>query len=501
MLNLRGQYDDGFWNGALLRMSHRHRFLEHFVVALSSLDEAYRIRTNLEQSDVALTRYCFSLGQYQKALEGFRLNVTKGDSLELVLASCLICVCIELWHGDHAAAGYHALTGAHLAWSNQGSESQRDSSILPMLRAMLVRLCGQLGVEAGKMPATAQMGEMSPWPAIVLNPGEGVTHAHAQFYEMLEGYVASVDSMPAGSREGEASVMQEKLDKWYRLLEAETEEKTGREYHLLVVHYHAVSASLEALATGDETRYDSHTNHFEELIEHCRPFISSNAVSHGSIIQSWRTLDGSIVMALLLLIMKCRDARLRRIGLRMLYRSRRLEGVFHSSMMGAIAEQILALEEDRSSVLGDVQYGVPSTLRRVRVVSFNYNPGIIATLPQSEGLQKWSLDPPSMCYTYFYTDTPDVHETVRFRLKPYFSIGGFGLKSCFWYPMSKYPTIMDEEIPLDTRHLEGPHLGLTYFSGSVNFEARDLLYFRLLTIHLPLESNEQKLVLLNGVGT
>ena len=74
-----------------------------------------------------------------------------GGATADILASCIVCVCIELWHGDVVMARQHALAGLTMAQSMSASEphhGQAEAGILvsTQILPILFRVCEQMGL-------------------------------------------------------------------------------------------------------------------------------------------------------------------------------------------------------------------------------------------------------------------------------------------------------------------------------------------------------------------
>lgn len=159
-------------------------------------------------------------------------------------------------------------------------------------------------------------------------------------------------------------------------------------------------------------------------------------------------------------------------------------------MLAVLAEQLIALEEFAApSDVSEPIQAVPRE-RRLQVYSFYYHPGILANNQRKDLLSHWEQDPPTMSMSYQFPcdplepHVPPATHVVSLRLKPYRGAGGFGMKSTFWYPISKVSTILDEEVPEETKFLDGPNMGDVALHGTVNKDLRSMIYLRYLSISM-----------------
>ena len=106
-------------------------------------------------------------------------------------------------------------------------------------------------------------------------------------------------------------------------------------------------AQLEAIVTQDEFRYDDHLQDFRQVVTLCEQFLDAD-ICWQHTLTTRRAHDGVLCIALYLVGCKCRNPELRRRAIRLLYRSRRLEGLWSTTTNGYIAEQVMMLEEDTS---------------------------------------------------------------------------------------------------------------------------------------------------------
>lgn len=440
MMQMLFRKEDDFWDGALLRMSHDNRFLECLVVSLSSLDEAYRLRTNVDQHSTALKMYAFSLDEYQQGINGLRLVMQQGQETELILAAILVCTCVELWHGDYMNAIGHVTNGLRLARSEllrrQMANNNTPMSHLDMLQSMLYRVSIQLGVNSNT-GYIAQREDLSDHNLLTRPPVSEID-LYKQFHALMGQYITLTSQTDSDTPE--AVTMRDQFREWHRsfLVIMNSKIKQNRSTRIFAMQYHLVFAMLEGLSARDETLYDKYLNDFEECLKFVEPYIQSTWNAR-STVKSSRTLESNVMMALGFVVLKCRDRQIRRKALRMLYRCRSLEGLAHSVIAGIVLEQVIAVEEGRDTVTGYAPSGTPADIDRVQLRHFYYDPGCLEGSQQGHIMDDWKINPPSLTFTYEKISEPGVVRVVRINQRPHASVPGFGLKSCVSPPNSRIP--------------------------------------------------------------
>lgn len=475
---LRGCVDETFWNTALLRLTHESKYLEHLVISMSSLDEAFRLRAVPNQLQVAQRRYAFSLSQYQKGIVGLREDLTSPKEVAIVLASSLVCIAMELWHGDIFTAAQHVMAARKIAcdaFSPDAMPASRDSMIGTLLSS-LVRYCKQLGPDVNGALRLQTIVETSA-------RAKGDCY-HGRFYDLLDRYLAEAEVTPGDQLKEGALRYLDRLQHWYEGIFAEEKRiRRTREYHLFAIHYHAIRAMLIAMITDDEMCFDEHLEDFRQVLAHSSSFLIMYRNSQGEgVMRPRKAPDSTFNMALFLVATKCRHPYVRRQAIRLLYQARRLEGLWSSPMLGVFAEELMTLEEVGDNI-GDPPAAIVPPHRRLAVHSFTYEPRILTRSSESIVPESWETAPPSVTLGFTRSHrSVDLVQNTTVHMEPHKSSMEFGMKSIFWWPQTSSGGMLDEEIPASTRSLDGPHLGYLPFWGSVNTDLRSVLYLRFLYI-------------------
>ncbi len=144
-----------FWNHAMMRVCYTSEALQHFVIALSSQDEAFRLRASCPgPSDLARTRYLFSLKQYSKAIEKAVDETRHGESGLVMVVSAVFCFLYELWFGDMLGAQKHVLSAEKLIHAQDLSADKEQSDLLIQhIQPTVTRLCAQFSNSSSALGA------------------------------------------------------------------------------------------------------------------------------------------------------------------------------------------------------------------------------------------------------------------------------------------------------------------------------------------------------------
>ncbi|KAJ5373800.1 hypothetical protein N7517_005806 [Penicillium concentricum] len=107
-----GLFPSDFWESLIFQASAQEPAVCHAVIALSS---THRFQ---QQYAAVLNKYdeeCFTLRQYNKAIQHLRTNVTNNSySLRVALITCMLFITLEYMRGQYQMAGAHLQYGMKL---------------------------------------------------------------------------------------------------------------------------------------------------------------------------------------------------------------------------------------------------------------------------------------------------------------------------------------------------------------------------------------------------
>ncbi|RMZ88872.1 hypothetical protein DV736_g3891, partial [Chaetothyriales sp. CBS 134916] len=445
--NMSGFFDSEFWARGILRLSYSNDAMRHFVLTLSSLDEAYRLRARPDCADLAVSRHSFALQNYSKAIQALLAKFEQQPDNVIVLASCLACICIELWLGFNENARNHSIAGFQFAQavnppsSHPSSQSESNALIsqhlLPTLRWHIFQLGAVEARNRGQFLRTWIIGHST------INASSTVL---ASYDEARDRCFALVDRLAIVFEKKQcedlsqmACNMRRDFHEWHDqvIKLSKIDGTAGRKYSLLHILYYEIIAQLSAIVLDDDRCYEHETEAFENIVKHVGDYIECDD-DRDFQNASHRSNDAVTVTALFLVV----------------WRSRRLEGPWHSIMVGVMGEALMMLEE-RSQSEGRLKnpYLTP---RRLILTKFEYSPGVLATGDRQQDWTEWQRSPTAMSMEFIDPNTCSL-APVRYiiRLKPYFSSRGFGMKSLVWWPKDDNFPIMNEVIAEETKYFDG----------------------------------------------
>lgn len=383
--SLAGYHDLDFWSHAILRLSYSHGALQHFLIAISSLDELGRLGSRCAPFATPQSLYSFSLEQYGKAIRGVLQN-SPPMSIDLI-ASTIFCFILEVWLGDLVNAQKHAFAALRLLQSDNVQQVDNGAQGLLTLyfRPMILRMCPHFTGCSTLLREVAQDLDLQPSPSPPANcTFETQEEARRQLDAISEFVLAEAKSAAVASSTEECLKIQLQqlrryLDQWYyrlRQLDYRSREK-GSCWSLdrchLELRYRYFSIGLIAISLQDEMLFDNFNYDFNALIDASESILKHDSKANPG--GGTRSNDPSTMMALFFTVSSCRHPCIRKRALRLLYRYKRVDLIYNSLAVGILAEQIVMLEEGGSEIKtsSDVE-----AARRVRVVNLKYDSGFLA---------------------------------------------------------------------------------------------------------------------------
>ncbi|KAJ9605221.1 hypothetical protein H2200_010611 [Cladophialophora chaetospira] len=394
-----------FWSHAILQLSYRHGALQHFIVAISSLDELGRPGYRYAPFASPQSLYSFGLEQYGKAIHGVRQNSRPG-SIELI-ASAVFCFILETWLGDLVAARTHACAALRFLQPEHVREVDGEARglLTQYFRPMILRTCTAFTICSTLLRAIAQDTGLQRIP---LAPANLTFATQGEARRNLD---ATSDFVLAEAKSGMAALsdqglkihlqqLRRHLEQWYHRL-CQLDSTSGQKPSSwsqqrchLELRYRYVTIGLMTLPLQDELLFDDFDYDFTALIDAAGSILkhASKANPGGAT----RSNDCSTMMALFFTVSSCRDPCIRRRALRLLYRYNRVESIFNSLAVGILGEQIMMLEEGSRDVktASDVE-----AARRVRAINLKYDSGLLAHV----------ATPPKMIITFTHPHGPTPH--------------------------------------------------------------------------------------------
>ena len=152
--NLAGRFGTGFWNRLLLQIGDSEPTVWHAIIAVSSIHR-HSISNYFRNSNRDNTYRQVALDHYNKAITRLTRS-QKQESIEVVLVTCVLFVCLELLLGNMDGAILHVRSGAKILRQSLNHETGKSTLIGPFqaplitssvqghIRAILRRLGNQV---------------------------------------------------------------------------------------------------------------------------------------------------------------------------------------------------------------------------------------------------------------------------------------------------------------------------------------------------------------------
>ena len=384
--NLAGHFDQDFWTNVVIKLSYTNDTLQHFLVALGSLDESFSLRAKtLGQRHHATSLYAFSLQQYNVGINSILRDSQLHSMPAFMLASCITSVLYELWLGSHENARKHARAASRLQLQLEPTVStngdDEEKAILDRyLAPIIARNSRQFSTCSDTLPSRACLHEMKSLPTSVSLSGP-FDDAKVEFENLALSLIEQAQTAVEHLQGFDLTVKLQKLlfqlDQWHESflsLPPLDCPNSIRELNRLKVKYHVHRIAISCAPYEDECAYDRHTADFRAIVDLCAEFLTSS--TKGRPHQVIRAHDSSTSMALSVVGSQCRDPEVRKEAIRLLYRYPRLEGVWFSPMQAFFAE-MAAMSEERG--LPQVKTAADiAPEQRVRMRTIIYNPGCLA---------------------------------------------------------------------------------------------------------------------------
>lgn len=391
--NLSAILDVNFWNRILLQIGQSEPTVWHAIIALSSLDE--QCMTALGTENAPMTARRDALVHYNKAVGRLTTAVAeKKASIEVILVTCLLFVCIELLLENVPGAMAHVQGGVKIL-ENWKSETERGISskteiVEDDLLPIFLRLQLQMGTFSTPSRERAPK-RLSEKPTEIY---EFLTFKEARdsMVDLYQDALGLANSLAAGLTEDlyskglslmiptlEYHRLMSRADFWKRTFEnmlsradmLELNEESSRMADILIIQYTLVSnyikvglSPLYFTSEPPEDVWDPYNKDYEAVLE-----LAEREAAYYDASQGDRAfaLELGIILPLYTTILQCREPSIRQRALSILYSSPRKEGFWDSRIAAEMAKTVIELGDASG------QLGVLDLPRRPRSARFTYS--------------------------------------------------------------------------------------------------------------------------------
>jgi hypothetical protein len=407
---LSGYFSSDIWNRVILQTCHEEAYARHAVVALGALHRALQVYHHSVERASAKLHHSFALQQYGKALKYMSQVIAREKNearLRHTLISSLLTTCFETYIGNQDSALIQAQAGIDILMERQATqrkeeENERsyveslssDSSFLDFdLLSTFARLEAQIltfeDARSTQRPRrTAKEEEFPVIPSIFHSVSEArfywdlcVRRAMLFHYSNTDPNFSSLDF---GENIFRNSICCERIQKYINgyttarknwakafrpLFERSRAEINTKDYmcaNILMMKALSAKFVFAPISEGGETYADAFFDDYVQIVDLATNVLEQSAdedeTARRKVVFNF---DVNIVVPLFIVSLRCRDCKVRREAIELLWRYPRREGFYDSLMAAKVASWFMNKEEE-----GMVDGYVPETAR-LRIVK-NY---------------------------------------------------------------------------------------------------------------------------------
>lgn len=363
---LPGVFPSAFWDHLVLQSSHANKTLLHLSIALGALHrKACGEGMAIPSQNIANKSLHFALLQYNKSvhlLQQLLSNANTRQDREICLIACVLLICFEVLRGHYGTAMVHLKNGrkvlteylfglidSHATLVLQGPARSTTEDDLTEVFARLDIQGTHFGFVSPQFKLSTSTSDMLQIPKLFTSLHEAriyidiLTNAIERFLTLEPETKAAPSSSTIERREE----LLHQLEQWSSaILTPEVSEHKAVEKQkvmLLRLLHRYLHLKLEICfeAVNTQLAYDSQVPIFELLLQSadaCQAALPLASIS----------LDVGIIQPLYFTAIKCRNHRLRRRALSMLWSNPHREGMWDATITALTAARIIQLEESES---------------------------------------------------------------------------------------------------------------------------------------------------------
>jgi hypothetical protein len=379
---LSSGFGSELWGRLVPQACHDEPCILHCAVALSALSKAFRLRSAKTLLHTTEAHHQYALQQYGKALKGVREVIARGqNSLRTVLIAALLIFCFENFHGDvrlaltnvqSAVELMHGWLANNVARSTSPGFSPApsvvDDSIVTAFTRLDVHLMSWVDSPHPIRGSILQYAAPNtrPIPTTFKTLQEASTcfeHVVNQAFQFLrtipetrrqcEGFPYN-DIYDENGNQFVESYAAVELCSWSAAFKPLFDQTRGQEVELefqcaSLLRTHALILEIamqSAFFNPKEVRlYGVFLPEYCEIVALCR-----KVAQHPLFVKSF-VFDSGIVSSLFVVVTKCPDRAVRQEALSILKMATpRREGVWDSSMVLRIGQDLMKFEEENDAV-------------------------------------------------------------------------------------------------------------------------------------------------------
>ena len=386
-----------FWDCLVLQVSQSHAAIQHAIVALGAIDESLTLMYQDPSSTQGEGLQRLSLQQWNQSIALLTHHAVVPPSAGILLLSCVLYRILEMMT-DGIDSGLEILRRALeilKQWRTSDASVSRtmseaelvDKHVSPMIRgasADFVNLIRDY-VCVARHPKGRAEDDMV-WPLIPESyPISDVYNAFKVMSTKIGDEIGGLLGEEYMLHLSAAICRSENLLKsWSRSTRhvrthasSSGPATSRRAAVLLQIHYNLAIVQLKTAPFRDEMLFDAYNDTFQKIIELCQDVERLEAMDQNESTAAAtviHTVDCRIIMPLVLVAARCRDPKVRRQAVHVLYTSGRMERIWRGRVAGMMVKQIVEIEERGLREVRSCA-DIPAS-HRIRLLKFHYDPGI-----------------------------------------------------------------------------------------------------------------------------
>jgi hypothetical protein len=363
-----GSFDRSFWTEKVLQLSHQDAPIRYATIAIGALAKSLEVTsfpTRLSLSGFPQIdhrhldeHHRFSLRQYSRSIATLRAILADGRRhLRTSLTSCVLYMAFEALQGCYEGSLTHLRGGSRLLadWrtARRGQSSRLSQDSLSEIQDGLVddlgRMFARFDVQGLFVPPPFPMPE-SDWEDVVASDSfDSVQEARESWDFLIQGIGQFYRKSVAHSQQNPAKLtsplwlLQHKhyttqLNQWRSSFQAIHAEEmragtiTKEATDMLSLYFNIGTILLASSKEHTELLYDEYNNLFAEIVTKSQQILTTSEDPSNT---SRFTLDMGTILPLTVTAIKCRDRRIRRQAITLLWSKARREGLCFDTILVA----------------------------------------------------------------------------------------------------------------------------------------------------------------------
>jgi hypothetical protein len=391
-----GSWDPTFWTDKVLQLCHHDAPIRYATIAIGALAKSLEVTqfptrlslSGFPQIDLRFMdeHHSYALRQYSRAIGSLRQVLSDGRRhLRTSLTSCVLFMTFEALQGSYDGALTHLRGGSRLLadWrtARKGQSSRLSQDSLSEIQDGLVddlgRLFARLDMQGIFVPPPFSMPEADWEDVVVPEAFDNMQEARESWDFLLQGIGQFHRKSVAHSQQNPQILTTSfwtrqhehystSLLRWrsaFQVIHAE-ELRAGtirpEGSNMLSIYYNIATILLASSVQHTEMLYDEYTPLFSEIISKTNQMFSSDDDPSNT---SRFTLDMGTILPLTITAVKCRDRRIRRQAIALLWSKARREGLcFDTIIIARLCAWVSSIEGEGAQ---EDSEPIPETSRQV----------------------------------------------------------------------------------------------------------------------------------------